>query len=373
MRTVSLSVMGILLFLGLLFGDSANIRKWKAEGWTKTDFSKATVDLSEVISGGPPRDGIPPIYTPTFETSTEATKWLPESEPVMVYKSRGEARAYPLRILLWHEIVNDTMHDKSFIVTYCPLCNSGIIFDTMLDGQKVKFGVSGKLRNSDMVMYDHRHESWWQQLTGEAIAGKDAGSYLKMLPSHTVSFKTFKARFPNGEVLSQDTGYSRAYGANPYVGYDSLEKPFLMLKEVDDRLPALSRVIGFQLAGKAYLVPLASMQDKAVAQAVAGEHPLVLFNLSESNSAVDARRVKNSKLIDMVTVYANPEKLRFVMRDGHVVDSKYGFSWNAFGEGSEGGKIKKRLEPVENGMHFAFAWLAFHEKSEFLEPAAAGE
>lgn len=185
-------------FLGSLV-EASDIRRWRGE-WHKTDFSKTSIDFDEIISGGPSKDGIPPIDNPKFELASAITT-LGKDEPVVSIVVNGKARAYPLQILMWHEIVNDQIGKVPVSVTFCPLCNSAIVFDRRLKGAVLDFGTTGKLRNSDLVMYDRQTESWWQQFTGEGIVGKHMGENLKMLPSRVESFARFRKRYPTGKVL----------------------------------------------------------------------------------------------------------------------------------------------------------------------------
>ncbi|KFB09746.1 hypothetical protein EL18_00764 [Nitratireductor basaltis] len=168
-------VVPVLLAIFLSAGHAAaNPDRWRSEGW-KTDFSRNSIEWSEILSGGPPRDGIPSIDSPDFEKAS-ANKTLDQREPVIQLQIGNEIRAYPLSILTWHEIVNDTFDGMPVAVTYCPLCNASITFDRRVDGRILEFGTTGKLRHSDLVMYDRQTESWWQQFTGEAIAGALTGS-----------------------------------------------------------------------------------------------------------------------------------------------------------------------------------------------------
>ena len=211
-------------------------------GW-ETDFSRHTVPFSEIRSGGPPRDGIPPLDDPKFTTPDEASGWLGDQEPVIAFELNGEAKAYPLQILTWHEIVNDVVGGVPVSATFCPLCNAAIVFDRRLDGVVHDFGTSGKLRNSDLIMWDRQTETWWQQFTGEGIVGELAGKTLTILPASIVSFADFKSANPDGTVLSIDTGFSRAYGRNPYAGYDRADQPpFLFDGPLDGRLLPKERV-----------------------------------------------------------------------------------------------------------------------------------
>ncbi len=202
------------------------IDRYRNEGW-ETDFSQHSVPFSEIFSGGPPRDGIPPLDNPTFVSVSEADDWLRPKEPVILFEMDGEAKAYPLQILIWHEIVNDEIAGIPIAVTFCPLCNSAITFDRRLDGVVYDFGTSGKLRNSDLVMWDRQTQSWWQQFTGEAIVGELTGSKLKFLSSTIISWNDFKDFHPDGKVLSRETGFPSSYGRNPYAGYDTSRQPFL--------------------------------------------------------------------------------------------------------------------------------------------------
>ena len=229
MRGVSIRRCLAWLILGLLLqgamSATAQVNIWK-QHWPETDFSTHSVDLDEIFSGGPPKDGIPAILEPVFTSVTDETQLEP-LEAVMTLELPGSIpRAYPLRYLIWHEIVNDSIDGVPVAVTWCPLCNSGIFFDRRLDEAILSFGVSGNLRHSDMIMYDHQTESWWQQAVGEAIVGELTGSSLAELPGWMESWDTYRMRNPEGQVMARPE-HSRPYGYNPYVGYDSSSWPFL--------------------------------------------------------------------------------------------------------------------------------------------------
>lgn len=197
--------------------------------WPRTDFSRRKIDLAEVISGGPPKDGIPALSDPRFQAVAKQTP-LAEREPVMTVALPGQtARAYPIRYLMWHEIVNDRIGATPVLVTFCPLCNTGMVFDPRLDGTTLSFGVSGLLRRSDMIMYDLQTESWWQQALGQGIVGVHAGRSLKQLPALMESWSAFRTAHPDGLVMAEPD-WPRAYGSNPYVGYDT-SRPFLYAGE----------------------------------------------------------------------------------------------------------------------------------------------
>lgn len=211
------------------------------EGW-KTDFSRHSVPLSEIISGGPPRDGIPPIDAPRFAPVPEIVD-VAANEPVIALIVDGQARAYPLAILTWHEIVNDRIAGRPVIVTYCPLCNAAIAFDGRHDGRELTFGTTGRLRKSDLVMYDRQTETWWQQFSGEAIVGEMTGRRLKTMPVTVLPYSLFVERYPQGEVLMRPTPPARDYGRNPYAGYDTSDRPFLYDGDMPEGIDPMERVV----------------------------------------------------------------------------------------------------------------------------------
>lgn len=242
MRTVirTLCVLWTLIFSGAA---NASPEFWSQE-WPRTDFSNTTVsNWVEILSGGPPKDGIPAIDAPKFRKAADISR-IGEREPVITVEIDGATpRAYPIRYLTWHEIVNDTVGGIPVAVTFCPLCNSGMAFDRRVGGQTLTFGVSGKLRNSDMIMFDRETESWWQQAIGTGIVGDLTGRRLKQLPTWMESWSEFKERNPEGLVMAQP-GTTRMYGRNPYVGYDSSHRPFLFSGDLPPHgIPALARVV----------------------------------------------------------------------------------------------------------------------------------
>jgi len=232
----------LLFVAGVSYGALAEPARWQQEGWTKTDFSKSRISWQEIVSGGPPKDGIPSIDKPIFTSVTE-DKELSADDPVIGLAIGGDARAYPLRILIWHEIVNDIVGGVPVTVTYCPLCNSAVVFDRRLPPNVLDFGTTGKLRNSDLVMYDRQTESWWQQFTGEAIVGALTGSELKLVPARLESFAEFKARHRDGKVLIPNDPKKRDYGRNPYVGYDTSAVPFLYRGDLPKDIEPMARVV----------------------------------------------------------------------------------------------------------------------------------
>lgn len=234
----------VLITAGCLWigAAKADPEAWKQE-WPNTDFSISAVPFVEILSGGPPKDGIPALSDPEFIPVIEEDRIDPR-EPVIAVELGGQTpRAYPIRYLTWHEIVNDTVGKLPIAVTFCPLCNSAITFDRRLEDTVITLGVSGKLRMSDMVMYDRETESWWQQAVGEGIVGVHTGKVLEQLPTWMESWAEFSSRNPDGLVMDEPS-WSRDYGRNPYVNYDSSRRPFLYSGEMPPHgIPALARVI----------------------------------------------------------------------------------------------------------------------------------
>ncbi len=222
---------------------SADPNFWRHE-WPQTNFDKTTIrNWTEIMSGGPGKDGIPALSDPQFIDAAQETR-IRGNEPVITVEIAGaRPRAYPIRYLTWHEIVNDRIGGVPVAVTFCPLCNSALTFDRRVAGRVLTFGVSGKLRNSDMVMYDRETQSWWQQAIGTGIVGDMTGIELETLPSWMEGFDQFRARNPDGVVMAEPA-WSRPYGRNPYVRYDSSKKPFLYSGDPPPHgIPALMRVV----------------------------------------------------------------------------------------------------------------------------------
>jgi len=228
--------------LALSLPAMANPTQWARE-WPNTDFSRTSVDFSEIMSGGPPRDGIPALDDPRMIEASAETR-LDPTEPVVVVRLEGELpRAYPVRYLTWHEIVNDVIGGVPIAVTFCPLCNSAVTFDRRVGDNVLSFGVSGKLLSSNLIMYDRETESWWQQAIGSGIVGEMTGTDLDLVPTWTVGWQLYLDQNPDGLVMDEPD-WRRPYGTNPYVGYDSSRQPFLYNGEnPPNDVPPLERVV----------------------------------------------------------------------------------------------------------------------------------
>jgi len=334
-------------------------------GW-RTDFTKASVDLGEIIGGGPPKDGIPAIDAPRYESVAAARAWLIDRSPVIALEVGGRARAYPLAILIWHEIVNDTLGGVPVVVTFCPLCNTALVFERTFDGTVHDFGTTGNLRYSDLVMYDRQTESWWQQATGEAIVGQLTGKRLTFLPAQIISLGEFEAAHPGGDVLSRDTGFSRDYGRNPYVGYDTVDQqPFLFSGVTDGRLPPKERVVTIGTGAEAEAFPFSELRKAGVASGSLGGRPVVVFWALGTASALGPPTIGDGVDIGASGVFrpiVDGRQLTFERiggEDAPITDRETGSTWSIAGVATAGPLAGARLEPVVHGDHFWFAWAAF--------------
>ncbi len=328
-----------------------------------TNWELHSVSYDEILSGGPPRDGIPSIDNPMFISQDEAAEWLSDNEPVIAVEINGDARAYPLQIMTWHEITNDVVGDVPVIVTFCPLCNSAIVFDRRVNGEVFEFGTSGLLRHSDLVMYDRTTESLWQQFTGEAIVGDLTGTELTFLPSSIISFADFREAFPDGVVLSRETGFRRRYGTNPYAGYDTIgQNPFLFLGTPDGRLPAMARVVTVSYDDLDVAYPYSVISEIGAVNDTQGEHELVVFHTFGTTSALGDAVIADAEDVGATGVfdpYVNGERLTFTRQDGVFVDDQSGSTWNILGQAIDGPLTGEQLTPIVHGDHFWFSWAAF--------------
>ncbi len=353
---------------------SARGRLHVSEFAWETDFSIASIDLSEIISGGPGKDGIPAIDNPSHESIAAAGEWLDDRAPVIALEVNGQARAYPLAILMWHEIVNDELGGVPVVVTFCPLCNTALVFERELDGVVYDFGTTGNLRFSDLVMYDRQTESWWQQATGEAIVGVLTGRRLPFVPAQVISLADFAAHHPQADVLSRDTGHLRDYGRNPYVGYDSVDQnPFLFRGVVDGRLAPMERVVTVEVDGEAVAYPFSELEKiGAVHDEVGGRAIVVLWQPGVA-SALDAARIDDGRDVGASGVFEpalDGRPLSFERADdGSIVDRETGSTWAITGAAVDGELAGERLRPIGHGDHFWFAWAAFEPETRIWEAA----
>ena len=294
----------LLCLFPLLHSNSALSEGGFFQQWPKTDFTKSNVNLEEVMFGGPGKDGIPAIDSPIFELAHESLQ-LNDTDPVIGVVLNGEAKAYPLRILIWHEIVNDVVGGVPVAITYCPLCNTSIVFDRRVEGQLLDFGTTGNLRHSDLIMYDRQTQTWWQQYEGSAIVGDLVGTRLKTLASRLESYADFKKRAPLGKVLIPNDPEFRDYGRNPYVGYDVSALPFLFQGKLPKNLVPMMRVIAID--GMAVSLPLLIQEQKV-------QQGNLIFSWHKGqNSALDTAKIEQGRDVGNVLVSRNGGDVPYVV------------------------------------------------------------
>ncbi len=368
-RIVLLSALGWLLVQQLV--PRSSFAGTPEQLWPNTDFSRHAVPLDEFEPGGPPKDGIPPIDRPHF-SPVDAVDWLAADAPVIVVQLADAARAYPLEILVWHEIVNDTLAGVPIAVTFCPLCNAALVFDRRVAGETLDFGTTGWLRRSDLVMYDRLSESWWQQFTGEAVVGKMTGAKLTQVPAQIIGFADFRAAWPAGEVLTRRTGHRRRYGENPYVGYDSMRQNPLLPEHEDRRLRPMERVLAAQIGELQRVYPFAVIAKQRLIHDRIGETPVVVFVRKKGmRSALDREHIARSKRLPAAAVFiarSGDQDLDFTIDGDGFRDRQTGTRWNLLGHAIAGPLAGQRLQALPGGIHFAFAWLAFKPDSEIYQP-----
>lgn len=344
------------------------------DGW-RTDFTRAGVDLGDFLGGGPGKDGIAAIDEPAFESIDESRSWLDDRSPVISLEVKGEARAYPIAILIWHEIANDTLGGVPIVVTFCPLCNTALVFGREVGGTVHDFGTTGNLRYSDLVMYDRQTESWWQQATGEAVVGELTGTRLQFLPAQIVSLGDFAAAYPAAEVLSRETGYRREYGRNPYIGYDTVDRdPFLFDGVVDGRLGPKERVVTIGAGPDARAFPFSELRTVGVATDELDGQAVVILWIPGTASALDSPNIDEGADVGSTGVFrpvADGRPLTFARNgpgeDASIIDVETGTTWSVTGLGLDGPLAGVRLEPVVHGDHFWFAWAAFSPDTTIWE------
>ncbi|MGI8793949.1 MAG: DUF3179 domain-containing protein [Acidimicrobiales bacterium] len=338
-------------------------------------FPAPLVDPDDIRSGGVPPDGIAPIDKPAF-VRVGSFDWLGDNEPVLALTIGDETRAYPVQIMTWHEIVNDTVGGVPVSITYCPLCNSAVAYDRRLpDGRVVDFGTSGSLYRSALVMYDRQTESLWTHYLGQAVVGRLAGTTLAGFPMATVSYMEFREAHPDGLVLSRKTGFTRSYGTNPYPGYDDINtSPFLFSGKVDGRLTAKARVVGMRDGSSAVAVDREQLAKSGVVDVKVGQQAVTVWHKPGTVSSLDQSEIAASADIGAVAAYGRTlaDRLltfrRVSTSDGiGFVDAETGSRWNLLGQATSGALVGKQLDAVTHVDTFWFAWAAYSPQSR-VEP-----
>ena len=277
------------------------------------DFSKHSIPLNEILDGGPPKDGIPALFDPKFVSAGEAT-YLEPTDRILGLEIDGEAKAYPIKILNWHELVNDYVGGKAALISYCPLCGTGMAYDAVMDGKRFLFGVSGKLYNSNVLFYDKETESLWSQIKMEAVTGPMTGRKLELLPLEHTTWADWQLKHPQTTVLSQRTGYRRDYARDPYGDYEQNNRIFFPVAHEDSRLHRKAWVLGVMVNGQTKAYPFQSLaQAPQPLEDEAGGQKIWINYDSQNQSAV----VKDGR--------------------GEIIPSvqAYWFAWAAFYPGTD--------------------------------------
>ncbi|MDA1097262.1 MAG: DUF3179 domain-containing protein [Chloroflexi bacterium] len=347
--------------------------------WRLTNFRRhvASVDPQDLLAAAGGRNSIQPIYTPRFTTVAQAAtlKWLTPDHPVAVLEVNGDARAYPLGMLTIHEVVNDTVGGEAVLVTYCPLCYTAMAFNRTLDGRVLSFGTTGVLLDSNLVMWDDATESWWQQVTGQAVIGDLAGIILEPRPMFIVPFSEFARTFPTGTVLSPEstpTYYDGAYGLTPYVNYDGPNnRPPFFFGRTDPRLDSVERVLGVTMNGSATSFPFSRLRAVSVVNTTVGGQPVVVLWQRGTRSALDLEAIAESRDVGSAAAF-NPTledgtTLTFRYEDGRFRDAETGSTWSLLGRALDGPLTGTQLKPVSGQNSLWFSWADIHPETEIFQ------
>jgi Protein of unknown function (DUF3179) len=319
------------------------------------------VPLDQIVSGGPPPDGIPSIDDPKFISIQVADKYLEDSDLVLGLNINGDIRAYPLQILVWHEIVNDNVGGVPVAVTYCPLCFTNQVFNSTVVDDKgqaatLEFGTSGKLYNSNLVMYDRTTKSLWSQAMSQAIVGKLAGVKLERMPFDVANWKEWKQLYPDSKVLSKDTGSTRPYGADPYGDYYTNGDVLFPVSNGDDRLGLKQIVIGLENKGQYKAYKLQEIENKKILNDQVNGKPIALLSL-------------HPFMIRAYDPVVDRQVLEFSYnaKDQNFIDTQTGSLWNFEGKAVSGQMKGKQLTRLPFDEGFWFEWVAFHPTTELYQ------
>jgi hypothetical protein len=315
----------------------------------ETDGVKHLIPLDRIKGGGPPKDGIPSIDNPVF-ADIQSSQFMSDSDTVIGLEINGEAKAYPIFILVWHEIVNDKVGDTPVSVTYCPLCYTNQVFERVINGQEIEFGTSGKLYNSNLLMYDRLTESYWSQALGMAVKGELSGYQLDLVPFDVITWGDWKKLHPDTLVLTTNTGHIRSYATDPYGNYYTEPRIMFPVEHTDDRLFPKEIIIGFNEDGIYKAYKQNEIESNILINDSIGETPVMLVSLYSENSRAFERTV-NGSVLD------------FVYEDGGILDVQTNSEWNYDGLAISGENKGLQLERMVIEPGFWFEWVAFHPET----------
>lgn len=316
----------------------------------ETDGLKHTIPLDKIRSGGPPKDGIPSIDDPKFAEINQS-QFISDSDVVIGLEINGDARAYPLFILVWHEIVNDVVGSTPVAVTYCPLCYTNQVFERVVNGEVVEFGTSGKLYNSNLLMYDRFTESYWSQGLGYAVTGELTGIALKTIPFDVITWGDWKKLHSETLVLTTDTGHTRSYSTDPYGDYYTDPRIIFPVDNLDERMNAKEIILGFHEDGIYKAYKQSDVESFKVINDDIGDKSLMLVSLFPQNSRAFDRTIGD-------------KVLEFEFVDGKILDTKTKSEWTYDGLAISGQFEGTKLTRMSISPGFWFEWVAFHPETE---------
>jgi len=316
----------------------------------ETDGLKHVIPLDKIKGGGPPKDGIPSIDDPKF-AEVQGSQFVRDSDVVIGLEINGDARAYPLFILVWHEIVNDNVGGVPVAVTYCPLCYTNQVFERVINGQEVEFGTSGKLYNSNLLMYDRLTDSYWSQGLGYAVTGDLTGTALKILPFDVITWGDWKKLHPDTVVLTTDTGHLRSYATDPYGDYYTDPRIIFPVDNMDDRMHPKEIILGFFEDGVYKAYKQNDVELNTVINDDVGQTPVMLVSFYSQNSRAFERTL-------------DEQVLEFEFTDEKILDTKTKSEWNYDGLSISGPLEGSQLARMSMFPGFWFEWIAFHPETE---------
>ncbi len=320
------------------------------DGIMTTNGQKHIIPLEKIKSGGPPKDGIPSIDTPEFIEASQEYH-VSDSDTVLGLEINGDVRAYPLSILVWHEIVNDNVGGVPVAVTYCPLCFTNQVFERVIDGQEVEFGTSGKLYNSNLVMYDRLTNSYWSQALGKAIVGELTGYELRTIPFDVIKWGDWKSLHPDSVVLTTNTGHVRAYGVDPYGNYYTETRILFPVENTDDRMHPKEIILGFNDGDIYKAYKQQDVESSVIINDQINNNPIFLVSLYPENARAFERTVDG-------------KVLEFFFKDGSIIDKETNSEWNYDGVAISGALVGTELNRIPFNPGFWFEWIAFHPDTD---------
>src|SRR6056297_114842 len=312
-----------------------------------------SIPRSEVLDGGPGKDGIPALINPEL-VAIDAIDFLSDDDLVIGFKNGDDVRAYPHAILDWHEIINDNIGEVSVAVTYCPLTGTGIGWSRLIDGSETTFGVSGLLYNTNLIPYDRATDTNWSQILNEAVNGPLIGTLAETITLFETDWKTWKALYPDSKIVGRNTGFSRTYGVSPYGDYNTNNNRFLFPVPKDSRLPSKERVHALLDGDRAKAYRFSSFESEHIISDVfEGKEYLIVGN---TNFIVSFEMPAEKTVDDFQYIHTGGELL---------LEDNDGNQWNVFGEALTGPDTGSLLVKSKSMMGMWFSIPAFYDTDIF--------